>query len=35
MQQQQWRKLNGQKILTSIEDEVRAAVLGEKKWATN
>jgi uncharacterized protein len=31
MQQQQWRKLSGQKILTSIEDEVKAAVLREKE----
>lgn len=31
MQQQQWRKLSGQKILTSIEDEVRTAVLREKE----
>jgi uncharacterized protein len=31
MEQQQWRKLSGQKILTSIEDEVRAAVLREKE----
>jgi uncharacterized protein len=31
MQQLQWRKLSGQKILTSIEDEVRAVVLREKE----
>jgi uncharacterized protein len=29
--QQQWRKLNGQKILRSIEDEVRAAIIREKE----
>src|SRR6187455_3754286 len=31
MEQQQWRKLSGQKILRPIEDEVRAAVLKEKE----
>jgi hypothetical protein len=30
MEQQQWRKLNGQKILCTIEDEVRAVILREK-----
>ena len=30
MEQQQWRKLNGQKILCAIEDEVRAVILREK-----
>lgn len=30
-QQRQWRKLNGQKILSSIEDEVRSVVLREKE----
>src|SRR5260221_6035519 len=29
--QQQWRKLNGQKILRSIEDEVRATIVKEKE----
>jgi len=29
--QRQWRKLNGQKILCSIEDEVRAAIVREKE----
>src|SRR6188768_3426955 len=29
--QQQWRKLNGQKILRPIEDEVRFAILREKE----
>ena len=29
--QQQWRKLNGQKIHQPIEDEVRAAILREKE----
>ena len=29
--QQQWRKLNGQKILIPIEDEVRAAMIREKE----
>jgi hypothetical protein len=29
--QQQWRKLNGQRITRSIEDEVRAAVVREKE----
>jgi hypothetical protein len=28
---QQWRKLNGQKILRPIEDEVRSAILREKE----
>ncbi|MEP7144553.1 MAG: ribonuclease H-like YkuK family protein [Ferruginibacter sp.] len=27
----QWRKLNGQKILQPVEDEVRAAVISEKE----
>lgn len=31
MEQQQWRKLNGQKILRPIEDEVRAVILREKE----
>jgi|JI9StandDraft_1071089.scaffolds.fasta_scaffold10024_3 predicted RNase H-related nuclease YkuK (DUF458 family) len=31
MEQQQWRKLSGQKIHISIEDEVRAAILREKE----
>jgi uncharacterized protein len=31
MQQPQWRKLSGQKISCSIEDEVKAAVLREKE----
>ncbi len=31
MQQQQWRKLSGQKIVGSIEDEVRAAIIKEKE----
>lgn len=31
MEQQQWRKLNGQKIRIPIEDEVRAAILREKE----
>ncbi|MBS1668268.1 MAG: ribonuclease H-like YkuK family protein [Bacteroidetes bacterium] len=30
-QMQQWRKLNGEKIHRSIEDEVRAAVVREKE----
>jgi predicted RNase H-related nuclease YkuK (DUF458 family) len=30
MEQQQWRKLNGQKILCAIEDEVSAVILREK-----
>ncbi len=30
-QQQKWRKLNGEKIIISIEDEVRAAVIKEKE----
>ena len=29
--QQQWRKLNGQKIVRSIEDEVRATIVMEKE----
>ena len=29
--QQQWRKLNGQKIVLPIEDEVRAKVISEKE----
>ena len=31
MEQQQWRKLSGQKIHIPIEDEVRAAILREKE----
>ncbi len=31
MQHQQWRKLSGQKIITSIEDEVRAVIIREKE----
>ncbi len=30
-QQQQWRKLNGEKIIRDIEDEVRTAILEEKE----
>lgn len=31
MEQQQWRKLSGQRIQIPIEDEVRAAILREKE----
>ncbi len=31
MERQQWRKLNGQKILQPIEDEVRRVILYEKE----
>jgi predicted RNase H-related nuclease YkuK (DUF458 family) len=31
MEQQQWRKLNGQRILRPLEDEVRAVIVREKE----
>jgi uncharacterized protein len=31
MEQQQWRKLGGTRIKTSIEDEVRRVIVGEKE----
>lgn len=34
-QQQRWRRLDGTRIRTSLEDEVRSAIVREKRRDTN